>query len=364
MSPKQIVFGAGVVLQGFILATTLFFFYHMNQEQDSVGAEMGEELPYAESNKGIKLPFKNYVTGVGKVGPSTDYVKVNTSTAGIVDEIFVKIGQKVTANDPLFHINDSGLRHELREKIAAYETALAEFDLLKAGPTTLELTAKEKEIEQVKIQHEQQRKECEIFELLFTKNAVSLSEKEHQQSKCQMVATQIEKVLAEYNHMKEGASAEMREIGKTVVAQKEAALRAAEKKIRDCQVVSPVEGRILNVNINPGAFVGHSDEACITIGSDNPLYLHVFVEEQHAWRVSPTKELRAIAVHRNNPNIHFVLDFVAIKPCLAEGKLELIFSFDKGKAPVYMEQNLDVFIEAASSEDVSYLDYQFSQRRA
>lgn len=364
MNSKQVLFGMGVVLQGCVLGITMFFFYQVNERNEHSLVEVTEDLPYAELDRGIRLPFKNYVMGVGKVTPSSDYVKVNANLAGIVDEIFVKVGERVEVNAPLFHINDSGIRHELREKIAIYETALAEFNLLKAGPSTMELVAKEKEIEQIKIQHDQQKKECEIFDLLFTKNAVSLSEKEQQGSKCQMIATQMEKVLAEFNQLKEGASLEQKEIGRNMVAQKEAAVRASEKKLKDCQVVSPVAGKILDVSINPGRFVNPSAEGCILIGSDNPLNLHVFIDEQDAWRVSPGKDLRAVAVHRNNPRIHFVLDFVAIKPCLQEGKLELTFSFDRGKAPVYMEQNLDVFIEAAPSDDASYLDYQFSQRRS
>ena len=44
-----------------------------------------------------------------------------------------------------------------------------------------------------------------------------------------------------------------------------------------------------------------------------------------------------------------------------KSKLELVFSFDRGKAPIYLEQNLDVYLEASSPSDTSYLDYQFNK---
>ncbi len=144
-----------------------------------------------------------------------------------------------------------------------------------------------------------------------------------------------------------------------VIRKKEVVMQAAEKAIEDCSITSSFEGRILKVNVNPGEYIDPSDTALV-IGADNPLHLKVSIDEKDMWRVSPSKNLRAIALHRTNPAIHFVLDFVTVRP--AEGKLEMIFAFDKGKAPLYLEQTLDVYIEAASPQDTSFLDYQFNQK--
>lgn len=151
-----------------------------------------------------------------------------------------------------------------------------------------------------------------------------------------------------------------------VIRKNEIGMQAAQKAIADCKVVSSFEGRVLKINVNPGEYIDPSETALI-IGSDNPLHLKVLIDEKDMWRISPTKNLKAIALHRTNPSIHFVLDFVTVKPDLGssdanEGKLEMVFAFDKGKAPLYLDQTLDVYIEAASPQDTSYLDYQFNQK--
>ena len=146
----------------------------------------------------------------------------------------------------------------------------------------------------------------------------------------------------------------------------EIGMKATEKALSDCNVTAPFEGRILKVNVNPGEYTDPSETALI-IGAESPLHLRVLIDEKEMWRVSPTKNLRAIALHKTNPSIHFVLDFLNVRPALnasdkTDGKLEMLFAFDKGKAPLYLDQTLDVYIEAASPQDTSYLDYQFNQK--
>ena len=59
--------------------------------------------------------------------------------------------------------------------------------------------------------------------------------------------------------------------------------------------------------------------------------------------------------------IHFLLEYVGVNPCFAEGEyLELLFAFDRQKNPVYLDETLDVYIEAS---EAALLDYQFSRMR-
>jgi multidrug resistance efflux pump len=264
-------------------------------------------------------------------------------------------------------MNDSSHSSALREKIAEYETALARFQLLQEEPSKLGLKAKEQEIEQAKLKYDQAVKEHKVFESLLEKCAVSLHEKEVQEIQLKTAAFEVEKLLCEYNQIKEGASEAFVKVGKAEVGEKEANLRSVEKKLANCKVVAPIQGKVLSVNVHPGEYLEPSEKSAVVIGLDNPLHLRVYIDEKDAWRISPSTNLRAIAVHKSNPKIHFILNFVTTNPCLQkkggqEEKLEVIFSFDKGKAPIYLEENLEVFIEATSPNDTGYLDYQFNAR--
>lgn len=356
-----------MVIQVGVLGLTLYFCYETNQKREDLSRGGIEELQEergsrSEEKIGVKIPFRHFVMGSGQIKPSSDYIRINAPFSGIIDQVFVEVGQKVSLHQPLFGLDSSSIKCGLKEKQAEVKVALAEYNLLSKNPSSIELKMMEKQIELVKVQQEKQVEKCQVFASLFMKNAVSQSEKEEQESILKLVAADMERVLLEYEQLKEGACHEALEVGKAVIAEKEALLEIAQKKLSDCQVVSPIAGKVLSIDIHPGEYVEPSMEKTILVGSDEPLHLHVFIDDQDTWRVSPGKNLRAMAVHRTNPKIHFILDFVSAKPCLNGNKLELVFSFEKGKAPVYLEQFLDVFIEAAPIKDTSYLDYQFSQR--
>ena len=128
---------------------------------------------------------------------------------------------------------------------------------------------------------------------------------------------------------------------------------------------SPIDGVVLGVNTQPGESVGLNP--VMVIGSISPMHLKVLVDEKDAWKISPTKKLRAIAQHRDNPEIYSILKFEKVNPIFRsneanEKKLELTFSLDRGNSPLYLEERLDVFIEAKSPKDTSCIEYQFEQQ--
>ncbi len=371
MNSKQILFSSGIVLQLAILGITLHYLHDASQRKEPLAAEVysqGEEDLFNKEEKGVGIPFRHFVTAVGKVTPSSDYVHVNTVEPGIVEAVFVKQGQLVKEGDLLFQMNDSAHFLTLREKVAEYETAIARVKLLQEEPSKLQLKAKQQEIEQAKLKYEQAEKEHYVFEELLEKCAVSRHEKEVQEIQLKTAAFEINKLLCEYDQIKEGASEAFINVGKAELGEKEANIRSVEKKLSNCKIKSPIQGRVLSVNVHSGEFLEPTEKSAIVIGLDNPLHLHVYIDEKDAWRISPSNTLRAIAVHKSNPKIHFILNFVMTNPCLQKKgeqgeKLEVVFSFDKGKAPIYLEENLEVFIEASSPNDTGYLDYQFNLTR-
>jgi len=351
-----VLFLAGISFQAVILGVTFYFLHEVHQKSELVFEE--EEVSL---ERGINIPFAHYVMGEGKVACS-NYVKVTAKREGIMEDLFVEEGDAVRLGDSLFQMDDGVLRFAFREKLAEYESSLAEVKWLEKGASEFDLRVKEKEIEQIQIRLFHEEKERNIFIDLFEKNAISESEKERQETLVQIAFAQKEKVLAEYQKLKAGPSNEEKEVKRAQLREKEVAMRSAEKALSECSVLSPIEGRVLKVKTQPGEYIRLGDEA-VVIGSEHPLHLRVLIDEKDIWRISPAKNLRAIAIHRMNPKIYFIPNFIAIKQSSNEGKVEILFAFDKGNAPIYLDQALDVYIEAASIQDTSYLDYQFNQMR-
>jgi multidrug efflux pump subunit AcrA (membrane-fusion protein) len=71
-------------------------------------------------------PYPHFVAGAGIVEANTENISIGTQVAGIVSKIYVKIGDKVKAGDPLFSIDERAQRAEVKVREAAVEIAEAE----------------------------------------------------------------------------------------------------------------------------------------------------------------------------------------------------------------------------------------------
>lgn len=295
---KKWFFGVGLSAQAIIIVMMFFLLKELRQGPDSYDPylETTQEFPLAEEaprptqREETQIPFSHYVTGKGKVIPSSDYIRVSAPLQGIVKDVYVNIGQKVSAGDPLFKIDDSLLKCRLNERESEVHTTILKLEMLQT---------------------------------------------EHDQK-----------------------------LGKALIDEKRANCKTIEKQMKDCDVKSPIDGRILSIDVHPGEYYEPLKGTAIVMGADDPLHLRVFVDQKEAWKVTPSPHMRAVAVHKSNPKIHFILEYVSVNPCFnQEQGLELVFAFDRYKNPVYLDEMLDVYIEASSETDRALMDYQFSQIR-
>src|SRR5260370_27338892 len=84
-----------------------------------------------------QAPFANYVAGTGLIEASTGHIAIGRPVSGIVDAIYVKWGDWVSAGQPLFKLETRDLSAQLEvanAKVAEAEANLAKSkNLLKVG---------------------------------------------------------------------------------------------------------------------------------------------------------------------------------------------------------------------------------------
>ena len=121
-----------------------------------------------------------------------------------------------------------------------------------------------------------------------------------------------------------------------------------------------MSGRIFKINIRVGEYLNllQSNLTPILMGNDKPLHLRVQIDENDLWRYSA--EAPAEASLRSNKELHFPLKFVRVEPYVQPKRdlsgdtseridtrvLEVVYSFNPGDKPVFVGQQMDVFIEA------------------
>ena len=258
----------------------------------------------------VVAPFASYVAGAGVTETGRGNVAVGTAVFGVVAELDVKVGDRVSVGDPLFRIDDRDARSRLLVARARESEAAAAL---------------------AKPQHR----------LGFLSR---LQQQDNSAVSKQSVSDLQDDVRAAQATL-ESAHAQVGQV---------------ELEIERSLVRAPIAGRVLQLNTRVGEYVEGGGQArpLMLLGDDRRLFLRVDIDENDAWRVLATARARAYL--RNNPGLHVDLRFEYIEPVVAaktaltgQGTersdvrvLQVVYSFERAALPVYLGQQMDVFIEA------------------
>jgi multidrug efflux pump subunit AcrA (membrane-fusion protein) len=140
-----------------------------------------------------------------------------------------------------------------------------------------------------------------------------------------------------------------------VVAQ----IQVTQTSIERSTVRAPIDGDVLQVKVHRGEFApaGVTATPLVLLGRLKPLHIRVDVDEHEAWRVRP--EATATAAVRGNPNLKSPLTFIRFEPFVVPKKsltgdstervdtrvLQVIYRVDDDALPLFVGQQMDVFIE-------------------
>ncbi len=265
--------------------------------------------PRAAAGSVAIAPYAAYVAGAGLVEARSGNIAIGTPVSGIVVAIFVERGAVVQPGDALFRIDDRDLAAQLPAARAAVREAEAKLALAR-------------------------------YELKIAGNlraAQVLSEEELTRRRFETASD--EAVLA----------ARRAEVGKL------------QAEIERRTVRAPIAGRVLQLAARPGEFAESTvlDPPLLVLGDDSRLYVRVNVDENDAWRVRPGAPAQAYL--RGGAAGKTDLRFERIEPLLVAKRsltgasaertdtrvLQIVYSFDRAALPVYVGQQVDVFIAAA-----------------
>jgi RND family efflux transporter MFP subunit len=248
------------------------------------------------------------------VETSTENIAVGTEIAGVVTNLYVDVGDRVKARDPLFSIDSRATRAEVATRQAAVQVA-------------------EAALAEAKYQ-------LELGQRLAEQRVLSLEENKNRGFAAQKAEAQL--------------------------AHARAQLRSTETDLERLTVRAPVDGQVLQVKVHLGEFAptGALPTPLILLGNVDKLHVRVDVEEHEAWRVRP--EAQAAASVRGNSSLKTPLTFVRFEPFVVPKKsltgdstervdtrvLQVIYRIEDHKLPLFVGQQMDVFIDG-TRPDVS-----------
>jgi multidrug resistance efflux pump len=312
------------------------------------------------------FPETAVVAGAGMVEPETENISIGAPLPGIVVQVFVKVGQPVKAGDPLFRIDDREHKAQLAVRQAMLADAMASLERLEAMPRPEEIPAAEAKIREAKADWENWEQQWARGEKLVTNR--TMTEEEFQERKQTAIGARerYNKAVADYNLLKAGTWEPEKRVARTAVEREKAQVEQAQIEINRLTVKALVDGEVLQVNVRPGEFVGAPpDQALIVLGSTTQLHVRVDIDEYDIPRFVPNAPAKATL--KGQSKDFFPLRFVRIEPYVIPKKsltgdntervdtrvLQVIYAVDATNKPLFVGQQVDVFIDASTQEVAS-----------
>jgi RND family efflux transporter MFP subunit len=262
-----------------------------------------------------KSPFATFVAGSGIIEAISENISIASPLAGVIKEVFVKAGDSVEQNQPLFSLDDRD--------------------------TASEINVRQAQVVKAKASLEDANTQLTIYKSVNDPRAITRGELLKRESAV--------------------------EVAKAGLAEAEALLLAAQTTLERMTIRAPISSEILQSRARVGEFASAQVMASplMIIGKVRPLAVRVDIDENDAWRVEPGR--KASATLRGNTEIAFPLSFVRFEPYVIPKRsltgesfervdtrvLQVIYAFEKGAMPIYVGQLVDVFIEARDSSQGS-----------
>lgn len=318
-------------------------------------------------NEPAQSSFVRTIAGAGIIESTGRNINLAPPIPGQVVEIFVKENDKVKAGDALYRIDDSEIRSKLASATA--EIARAESALATARADVATQIAAEKSamanVEQARAQLADAEQIASSNEKIYRDGVLPYLTYNSSLKNRDAAAARLEQAQAQLTQ----AKAQI-ESAKARVSEAEAQLQLLRMRRNELEVTlkrltvrAPQSGRILQVNIRVGEIVSSTPTIPpLLFGETEKLQVRVDIDEVNASRIIPGRT--AVAHLKGDADKKIPLEFVRIDPYILPKKsltgdntervdvrvLQVIYSFDPPQFPVYVGQQVDVFIDMNESK--------------
>ena len=270
--------------------------------------------------------FPNTVAAVGLVEASTENIAIGSPLAAVVAKVFVTAGQTVRQRDPPFELDARHLHADREVKAQALVVAKAQEEVARAKKEDLQ-------------------RQLEFAQQVKDKRAISQEEVTRRSSAVQTAEAELQEKEAQ-------------------VEAAQSQLHAVEVELERSIVRSPIDAEVLQVKVRAGEFApaAPTETPLVLLGKLKPLHVRVDVDEHEGWRVRPGAE--GIAHLRGNADVKTPLSFVRFEAFVVPKRsltgdstervdtrvLQVIYRVERDDLPLFVGQQLDVFIDAQPAE--------------
>ncbi len=307
-------------------------------------------------------PYAAALAAAGIVEAQTENIAAGSATPGVVVEVLVNVGDDVQPGRPLFRLDDRDLRAELAVRKAEVERAKTDLVRLEAEPRPEKIPVQAAAVREAQslLAREQDalKRACETFAQRVTTEEDLIAK----QQAVRFAEASVARAQADLDLLEAGSWRYDLDVSRAAVKRAEAEAAHIETALDRLVVRALVAGRVLQVNVRPGEFVGAPpNQPLVVLGNIEKLHVRVDVDEYDIARFDQAAS--ATAFPRGSLQQRYPLEFVRVEPFVVPKKsltgdttervdtrvLQVIYEFDPaGRPPLFVGQQVDVYIDAAS----------------
>lgn len=277
-------------------------------------------------------PYPDAVAATGILEALSENVAIGVPLPGLVTEVFVKVNDSVEQGQPLLKLDDRDLIAEQLSTQAQQEISRAQIAVSEALLAKLESQL------------------ARLVKLDAVTESRAVSQDEVENRRYDVAVAQAELAAA-----------------KAQLAASETSLKRNKLLIERLTIHAPRDGTIIQLNIRAGEYAATSPKApAMILGDTDKLQVRADIDEQNATRIREGQ--KAYGYLKGDPKITFPLEFIRIEPFVIPKVsltgsstervdtrvLQVIYSLKRPTdPPLYVGQQVDVFIEAPDTTDRS-----------
>jgi multidrug resistance efflux pump len=217
----------------------------------------------------------------------------------------------------------------------------------------------EAQVSEAKAHFDMEEYEFNRTKSLWRQEAAAETEVVRREQSFKMAQARLAHAQAQLDLLKAGSDEWELAVSRSAVDLAEAQVRQVRLDLERLTVRAMVDGEVLQVNVRPGEYVGaQAGQALIVLGNTDQLHVRVDIDEYDIPRFR--RNASALALLKGFMKGDFPLTFVRVEPYVVPKRsltgmniervdtrvLQVIYSVDALDAPLFVGQQVDVFIDA------------------
>ena len=309
------------------------------------------------------------IAGAGLIEARRENVPIGTLVAGVVTDVYVKRGTMVKKGAPLFRLDDRDLKAQLLVAEANLQAAEAQYQRILAAPQQGDIPTSEASVEEARAHFVDAEVAYRRSEALFERKAEAAQDRDHDRYAYLANKATLMRMEADLQRLKVTWDKD-KEMYRAAVAQGKSQVESIKINLERLVVRALVDGEVLQVHVRPGQYAGLVwNEPLIVLGDIHELHVRVDIDEQDLPYFSASAQ--AVATLKGRPQATFPLTYFDTEPYVIPKQsltgsntervdtrvLQVLYALpEKTAIPLYIGQQMDVYIEAAKPPNGVTLD--------